>query len=383
MQHPDEGMIHSWLDGALSAEEASRVDSHVSECASCAAAVAEARGFIAASSRILTALDNVPRGVLPAVPAKRRHFPVAWRAAAAMLIIAGGSFVVMRDGGQDARVASTKEGVASIVMDKPAAAPPAAAPSADAAADGINAATGNEAPVPAPSPAPTVPPVVAQRRAESSEQRDMSVRSDLGRGTQAAGAVVGSPMVAAEATAPTAGRIVTSEAARETDAGPLKVVRIERSIGSRRTIYEIEPSATVTLTETDSQQLSAVVETGAAAATTSSSEGQKAARGARTAAPTSAQAAKAAPPPPPPSAMMDSKSAADSAPRASVGAMSKTSTAKGEAGAAFSVATNTITWTEPKTGKTLTLSGNVSVERLQEIRKRIERERASSGGQRP
>jgi anti-sigma factor RsiW len=58
MQHPDEGTIHSWLDGALSADETARVEAHVKDCPECAAAVAEARGFIAASSRILTALDN-------------------------------------------------------------------------------------------------------------------------------------------------------------------------------------------------------------------------------------------------------------------------------------------------------------------------------------
>ena len=50
IQHLDEGTIHSWLDGALSADEAARVEAHVKECAQCQAAVAEARGFIAASS---------------------------------------------------------------------------------------------------------------------------------------------------------------------------------------------------------------------------------------------------------------------------------------------------------------------------------------------
>jgi hypothetical protein len=39
---------------------------------------------------------------------------------------------------------------------------------------------------------------------------------------------------------------------------------------------------------------------------------------------------------------------------------------------------NRITWTEATTGKTLTLSGNLPVERLQEIRRLIERERAGS-----
>ncbi len=65
MEHIDEGTIHAWLDGALPADEASRIEAHVSSCAACATAVAEARGLIAASSRILSALDEVPGGVIP------------------------------------------------------------------------------------------------------------------------------------------------------------------------------------------------------------------------------------------------------------------------------------------------------------------------------
>jgi hypothetical protein len=60
MQHLDEGTIHAWLDDALGAEDAARAAAHVAACRSCADAVAEARGLIAASSRILTALDAVP-----------------------------------------------------------------------------------------------------------------------------------------------------------------------------------------------------------------------------------------------------------------------------------------------------------------------------------
>jgi hypothetical protein len=66
MQHLDEGTIHAWLDGQLPREEAQQVEAHVAECRQCADAVAEARGLIAASSRILMALDNVPRDVVPA-----------------------------------------------------------------------------------------------------------------------------------------------------------------------------------------------------------------------------------------------------------------------------------------------------------------------------
>lgn len=69
MPHLDEGTIHAWLDGALSPDETARVEAHVAECATCAAAVAEARGLIAASSRILTALDDVPGEVVPSAGA--------------------------------------------------------------------------------------------------------------------------------------------------------------------------------------------------------------------------------------------------------------------------------------------------------------------------
>lgn len=70
MEHLDEGTAHAWLDGALDADEAGRVEAHVAACAACAAVVAEARGLIAGASRVLSALDTVPGGVVPvgAVP---------------------------------------------------------------------------------------------------------------------------------------------------------------------------------------------------------------------------------------------------------------------------------------------------------------------------
>ncbi|HEV8236389.1 MAG TPA: zf-HC2 domain-containing protein [Gemmatimonadaceae bacterium] len=109
MQHLDEGTIHAWLDGALDAEEAARVEQHAAECAACANAVAEARGLVAGASRILSALDDAPGGVVPrsatfadsrrARPARSlwgvlRMTPVR-AAAAAMLIVAGGTTLVM------------------------------------------------------------------------------------------------------------------------------------------------------------------------------------------------------------------------------------------------------------------------------------------------
>ena len=99
MQHLDEGTIHSWLDGALSADETARAEAHVKECPQCAGAVAEARGFIAGASRILTALDNAPRGVIPVAAPKKRVDPIVWRVAATLLVVAAGTLVVFRNGG--------------------------------------------------------------------------------------------------------------------------------------------------------------------------------------------------------------------------------------------------------------------------------------------
>jgi hypothetical protein len=63
--HPDEGLLHEWLDEQLNAADTERVASHVQSCAQCQSAVAEARGLIAASHRILAKLDEVPAGVIP------------------------------------------------------------------------------------------------------------------------------------------------------------------------------------------------------------------------------------------------------------------------------------------------------------------------------
>ena len=94
MNHLDEGTIHTWLDGALDARQAADVQAHVDQCAACSARVAEARGLIAASSRILNALDDVPAGVTPtrapAPPKIRRWASSYWvtGVAAALVVVA-------------------------------------------------------------------------------------------------------------------------------------------------------------------------------------------------------------------------------------------------------------------------------------------------------
>jgi hypothetical protein len=98
MSHPDEGLIHAWLDGELDAAEAARVEALVTNDADWAAAAAEARGLIAASARIVGALDRVPANVIPkAAPARRAPRRWAWRAAAVLAVMVGSAVVLKRE----------------------------------------------------------------------------------------------------------------------------------------------------------------------------------------------------------------------------------------------------------------------------------------------
>lgn len=137
MQHPDEGTIHAWLDGALPPAERSALEAHVASCAECAAAVAEARGMLAAASRILSALDDVPGGVIPAPADATRVTPgrasaaevrpfrfraARWQVAAGVMIAVAGSWLVMRnDGARDMVEVNTAD--TSVAEVAPAAEP--------------------------------------------------------------------------------------------------------------------------------------------------------------------------------------------------------------------------------------------------------------------
>ena len=136
MQHLDEGTSHAWLDGELPLAEREAVEAHVAQCALCAAAIAEARGFIAASSRILMALDAVPGGVLPAPqspPAKNVRVPAKftlsrrWMAAAAVLVLSTVTVIAVRPRHDDTRARlamqkgeSENSRVANVPAPKPA-----------------------------------------------------------------------------------------------------------------------------------------------------------------------------------------------------------------------------------------------------------------------
>lgn len=369
MQHPDEGTIHSWLDGALSADEAANVESHVASCHACAAAVAEARGFIAASSRILTALDDVPRGVVPAVPQKKRDLRVFWRAAAAMLVVAGGSLVVMREGGLDTNVAKGVKDSAALTV----AAPVKRENPEVAEGSGTSAAQQTATAISKP---PASVPRAGEAKATLADERDLSARTERRQLPAAVGSIasgvasgVESGRVTADAAAPPSATAQIANAAPVETEAALKILKVERGVGLRRTVYEIAPSQTVTLTESEPVLTATTAASGVETT-------RIVLRGNNRAAPARVQATPAAPPPP---AMTDSRTATDSGLVSRESAVAKTAAERPVTGTSFAVRANTISWTEARTGKTLTLSGNLPVERLQEIRQRIDRERAAAG----
>lgn len=256
MQHPDEGTIHAWLDGALSDEESKAIESHVAECGECAAAVAEARGLIAASSRIVSALDVVPGGVIPAAKSRR----AAWytntqlRAAAAVIVVAGASLLVMRNGRQEAVMQPSRPMVAAapvtppaVINEKPAEADKAvaqsAAPIAPKAKRVVSTAeTGarrenSQKQVAVDEVAPTVPPP-SPSVATASE-----MRADAARAAEPQRALFGK----------VSGVAVTSAALPE-----LRQMRADTTAGSQRTVYQVSPGFEVTLLESSARPAAAI-----------------------------------------------------------------------------------------------------------------------------
>ena len=105
-QHPEEGTLHAYIDGELPRVEAEALETHVATCASCSAALAEARGLVAAASRTIVALDAAPssaRTMAARGSAAATHrsdvrppiFRVTYARAAALLLVVGGAALVI------------------------------------------------------------------------------------------------------------------------------------------------------------------------------------------------------------------------------------------------------------------------------------------------
>jgi anti-sigma factor RsiW len=408
MQHPDEGTIHSWLDGALSAEEVARVEAHVKECPECAAAVAEARGFIAASSRILTALDNAPRGVIPAAAPKKRVDPIVWRVAATLLVVAGGTFVVLRNGGREAPIfvinnADSGSRAVTAVPPQTSDSTGAVAASASNKSETTTLTAKTAAPIKSPGnplgvvagggaqnvfsgkgvakmgtadmstangkPAATATPPVAYSAPAAAPlpqaNRPAAVYGGMARrsGNPAeAGALIPRALPPAPASS-----VAALDAATEPQA--LKIVGTARQIGAKTTLYEVAPSDTVTLTEIMSVHLNNVVVSGALTARTAT---QPTERSVTTRATKSAVA--------PAITASDSQGAAadvaSPAPPKAAGAQTNTLASK-TGKVQVSNGVTTISWTDPVTRNVMKLSGRMSPERLQQVKTQIERERAA------
>jgi len=385
MQHLDEGIIHSWLDGALSAEEAARVSAHVEECPQCAAAVAEARGFIAASSRILTALDKVPKVFVPiGARAKPRNW-AAWRAAAAVLVVALGSFAVLRermgthrsvsevaatsaltpasDAATD-RVSSatvqsdssmTREAPTAKVLTKPTTPARAAKPLAFGKIENQQTLGGEK--TSAPAVISQLPAVVADVRPEP--RADNAAPQNFGAATMKVAAEPLGGRVAGAASSVRVSGVVTGGA----PSGPtsIRVVGTPGVIGEERTLYEVAPGDTVLLAEARSVVLSEVVVTGlgttrTAQSTDTSGGRQIKLRGATRPVAPDSQRNNAAPSP------AAAPPASHTAPPQSVQTLN---------------GITTLTWIDPASGNTMKLSGRHSAAELTEIKRRIEQLRAA------
>lgn len=378
MQHPDEGTIHAWLDGALSADDAAQIDAHVKDCAECAAAVAEARGFIAGSSRILTALDNAPRGVIPAVaPIKRRFDPMAWRIAASVLVIAGGTLLVLRNQGIRETTPTTAttptvdtSGSAATFNAVGESAPAAASAPASAVPLSLPAATkSRRATQPSAAAAGVEKPSgsignrgdlathAAPVRQNPAPMAQKSVASSAGAGADRVVAVPAPATISGFL--PSAGVVASEGVIAGGTAGAaqaLKVIDSPSRVGANVTVYEIGGD-TVTLTESRPLALSSIVATGAAAARIQSEPRPKAAA-TRNGVAEQVTQPTAPPVSPPPS----------------VAAAPVRDAARPEDPNVM----HTITWMDPVTRNTLSLTGRMSEARLQLIRLRIEKERAAA-----
>jgi hypothetical protein len=398
MQHLDEGTIHSWLDGALSADEAARVEAHVKECPQCAAAVAEARGFIAGASRILTALDNATRGVIPVAAPKKRFDPIVWRVAATLLVVAAGTFAVFRNGGREAQIATTGADSASSSVKAATSmtqdagdqtvrttaepttkigqqgnSPRATAIGSSTGSTGKGAVKGAAGDMLTEQTSPAPPPQISYSAKASARASQTNIlKGNRAIAGEAGGAVAGkisAPSGYAQA-APPSPQLPTPagvengaalDAAREPEL--LKEVGHPRKFGAKVTLYEVASGDTVTLTEAIPLDLSEVVVTSAGTTPVA-----RQATGKSAAAPSKARVDA-----PAITSTADSQHAAgmpSSAPTASALAPNLQ--------LGMVNAPHTITWTDPATGHTLALTGRMPEARLQLIKIRIERERAAA-----
>ncbi len=252
MQHPDEATIHAWLDGALSAGEAARLEGHVAACSDCAGKVTEARGFIAASARILKSLDAAPRGVIPSTQSRSRpNWPLI-QAAAALLVVAAGTMVFR------ARPVETNPPNVATTVTGPVALPDTAQVPPNVAASVVPSVGSNEG-VSNSAGIPTQPRRRTQRAApiqSQAEARDAGIGmmakavpvASIAKG-QVADSYVDVGVIPSPPAAPQRTAVATGVATVVDE--PLKVLRTDRTPQASRTFYEVFPNRVALLIEPD------------------------------------------------------------------------------------------------------------------------------------
>jgi Ca-activated chloride channel family protein len=222
--HPDEGSLQTWLDDAFDAATTAQVQAHVTGCAVCQREVATLRGYMAATSRILGALDDAPGGVVsPADTAKAAAAIVAqadvrtraeqkaaqawftrpaFRMAAALALMAGGTTWVM-----------SRTPVVDVKADRATATAPATAP---ATTPVVAVAPESPAPAPAGAASAAMAPVAAAPRAKAQAAQPLAdvaaERANVASAKQVADVAVASdPTVSGRAVAAMRSSIASSE----------------------------------------------------------------------------------------------------------------------------------------------------------------------------
>lgn len=199
MSHTDDGTLHAYLDGELSAREAVELEQHVAGCADCRARLEEARALIKRAGSLLALAAPPARAAPPWPPATaalrrwRRHgVPLAWAATAVLAL--GTAWYVSRRTLPGDRSTPAAPTVALRRQAEPRAATPPPAPVVTPQAAASSAAAAVPGPASGRPRADTAvaPVVVAERAAES--------RIDLNRwvelGFDAAGKLLGQPPLA-------------------------------------------------------------------------------------------------------------------------------------------------------------------------------------------
>jgi anti-sigma factor RsiW len=189
MLHPDEGIIHELLDGELAGSEAESVRRHLAECGDCRRLYEEAQELVTESDRAIALLDdtrpelnegdapeagsfepglppppaaNVRAGppivLMPSAPQAPRWRQVRPRNglwAAALLLLAGGGYLVFGRGSEPEPQAAATPTLETFPLAGKAAAPVTDSDSADALAEAhAAAALASRPPFGAPAPTP-------------------------------------------------------------------------------------------------------------------------------------------------------------------------------------------------------------------------------------